>query len=109
MTSEFPEPRSIVRNRAYLLTPLLDGTAPDLEQLEGATQWIADHISKDKVYVHCAFGHSRSATVVAAYLLHIGVVKTPEEAIALLKKKRRGVSLMPSQRQVLEQFAAKRV
>ena len=45
------------------------------------------------VYVHCAEGHGRSATVVAALLLLTEQVSTVEEAISNVRQARPGVGL----------------
>lgn len=89
---------------AYRSLPVLDGLAPDLNELQTAVQWIAEVSAAGPVYVHCALGHGRSACVVAAYLLWAGVVGSAVEGVRLLRKLRAGVRLSVSQRQLLRRF-----
>ena len=59
------------------------------------------------VYVHCAQGHGRSATVVAAVLLAKGLAGNKEEAEQLLKKARAKVRLNRKQQRLLDRFIEK--
>lgn len=91
----------------YRNLPTLDAAAPTLKHLIEGAQWIAEQRAAGRnVYVHCAFGHGRSATALAAYLLLVGKVQTPEEAYELLKAKRRGVKFSREQWGVLREFVA---
>lgn len=55
------------------------------------------------VYVHCKAGRSRSATMVAAYLIQVHNW-SPEEAIEAIAKIRSHISIRPSQLEVLKEF-----
>ena len=55
--------------------------------LDEATQFIADHIAKGCVLVHCGAGISRSAAVVIAYLCRYAGMSYAE-ALAFVKAKR---------------------
>jgi protein-tyrosine phosphatase len=46
---------------------VLDLTQPSREQLDRATSFIAEHVLRGGVYVHCALGISRSVAAVTAY------------------------------------------
>ena len=89
---------------AYLSLPLLDATAPTPTQLQTALDWIATHITRGPVVVHCALGHDRSACVAAAYLSMSRAVVTPGEPERRLRELRPGVRLNPTQRRALRQF-----
>ncbi|XP_051000036.1 phosphatidylglycerophosphatase and protein-tyrosine phosphatase 1 [Acomys russatus] len=55
------------------------------------------------VYVHCKAGRSRSATMVAAYLIQVHSW-SPEEAIEAIAKIRSHITIRPNQLEVLKQF-----
>ena len=104
VTAEFPEV-GYARAGAYLCVPLLDTLPPTREQLCLAAEWIGQRMAKAPVLVHCALGHGRSASVVAAYLLSAGHASTAGEALALLLARRPGVGLHDAQRRALEEYA----
>lgn len=104
LTCEFPENRSMRGAERYLCLPVLDNTCPTPEQLREGVRWLAESLQHGPVYVHCAAGHGRSATVVAAYLLAAGVVRTVEEGVAHLKAKRPGVRINRCQRAALDAY-----
>jgi len=104
LTSEFSEPACFRDGTTYRSLPLLDHTAPSVEQLTQGVLFIAERLPASRVYVHCAVGHGRSATFIAAYLLARGVATTPEQAADFLKTKRPGVHINASQRAVLRAY-----
>lgn len=61
--------------------------------------------SHDTVLVCCALGLSRSATVVAAWLLSEGHAESVSQAMALIKSQRPQVVLTSAHLQVLESFS----
>lgn len=76
----------------YLWLPVENYTAPTHEQLEaGVTLIDLMEKHKKKVYVHCALGHGRSPTLVAAYLISKG--KSVEDAIETIKAARPEIHL----------------
>jgi protein-tyrosine phosphatase len=101
LTSEFGEVGFIRTGQNYLSIPLLDTTAPTLNQLEEAVSWITARLSEGPVFVHCALGHGRSATVVAAFLIKAGIVNDIKGAVEFIKAKRSGVDLRSKQLSVL--------
>ncbi len=94
---EFTEVRELREIGRYCSLPVLDATAPTAEQLQTAVRWIAESLPLGPVYVHCALGHGRSATAIAAYLLAQGEVGTVQEVVARLRALRPGIKLHPRQ------------
>jgi len=104
LTAEFPEIFFARLLPHYRCIPLLDTFPPSQEQLAHATDWIATQIQEGPVYVHCALGHGRSATVVAAYLLRTGRVSSAEEALSFLQERRPEIGLHRQQQSALSTF-----
>jgi protein-tyrosine phosphatase len=96
LTAEFPRKAKVGE---YLCLPTLDADAPTPEALQTAVAAI--QASSGPVYVHCAAGHGRSATVVAAVLITRGLVRDVDDAEAQMQKIRPGVRLTPPQRRLL--------
>ena len=105
LSSEFGEVGFIRTGQNYLCIPLIDTTAPTFNQLDEAISWITARLLEGPVFVHCALGHGRSATVVAGFLLKQGIVNDVKEAVAFIKAKRPGIGLHPKQLAILEKFA----
>jgi protein-tyrosine phosphatase len=103
MTSEFSECSHFAGMR-YLCLPTVDHTAPTQAQLRAGVGFILANSHERTVFVHCALGHGRSATVVAAWLLKNNAALTVEEAIKQLKAIRPDVRLKPEQQEALEVF-----
>ena len=87
LTGEFSEARSF-RSLAYLNLPVLDLTAPTAGQVRAALDFINAQRTRGVVYVHCKIGYSRSAAVVGCWLLDAGIARTPEEAVAVMRRVR---------------------
>ncbi len=102
LTGEFAE-TPFLRALDYLCIPLLDTRAPTLEQLREGADWIAQ--SDVPIYVHCALGHGRSATFVAAYLLLTKRAKNADDAVAQIQKLRPRVGLTCEQSAVTQLYA----
>ncbi len=102
LAMEFAETRALRKLPGYRSVPLLDSTAPAEEKLKDAIAWIGDSLPKGPVYVHCAFGHGRSACVVIGYLLTTGVVQTVTAGEQRLRELRSGVRLNTDQRMLLK-------
>lgn len=101
LTSEFAE-TPFLRALDYRCIPLLDTRAPNLEQLREGATWSAQ--SDVPIYVHCALGHGRSATFVAAYLLLTKRAQNADDAVAQIQKLRPRIGLTREQMAVLNQF-----
>ena len=90
--------------RLYHSLPLLDLVAPNAAQCRAAAEAIEATQRRGPTLVCCALGYSRSATTVAAWLLHTGRVPDVDSAIAWLRQARPHIRLGAQQRQVLEQL-----
>ena len=54
--------------------PIQDETAPDMEEMENALEWLDEAIYLGKkILVHCRFGVGRTGTFVTSYLLRKGL------------------------------------
>jgi hypothetical protein len=102
LTCELGEAGFLRDVETYRCIPLLDGTAPTAAQLQSGIDFIRQQLPRGPVYVHCAMGHGRSATVVAGYLMATGAAATLPAAIDLIRARRPGIRLNPAQRRSLE-------
>jgi len=88
----------------YLWLPVTDKTAPTMNQLVSGVSLINQMTKRGKkVYVHCQYGHGRSPTMVAAYL--ISQDKTVNEAIDTVKEARPEIHLEEVQIEALKNWA----
>ncbi|KAM4617368.1 phosphatidylglycerophosphatase and protein-tyrosine phosphatase 1 [Discoglossus pictus] len=79
---------------------------PSLENLQKGVAFVHKHrYLGNSVYIHCKAGRSRSATMVAAYLIERHKWK-PSLAAAVIAKIRPHILIRAGQFQVLEQFYA---
>lgn len=101
MTSEFAKPAYHPKNADYLCVPTLDAYIPEDEEFSEAVLAVKDQ----KVFVHCANGHGRSATFAAALLLARGQADSIDDALAKILKARPLCALNPAQYALLERFA----
>ena len=94
------------RTRPHQSVPLLDLVLPSLEELHQAVEALHQLWPYRPVLVHCALGYSRSALVVAAWLLATGRAATPAEAVAQLRAARPQVHLTGRHLAVLTAYQA---
>ncbi len=95
LTAEFSSCRGSDRI-AYLNIPLLDLAVPEAAALRAAVEFIDEQILLRPVYVHCALGLSRSAAVVAAWLVRTQRVSDAHAALCQLREIRPGVTWSPA-------------
>jgi len=105
MRIEFDDAAHGLAFECYCHLPTVDNDAPTLEQLREGIAFV-DRVIKDggKVYIHCAGGIGRAPTMAAAYLANKG--RTLDEAIAIIKKARPFIRIMPAQMEQLQRFTA---
>ncbi|MEQ8821167.1 MAG: dual specificity protein phosphatase family protein [Sumerlaeia bacterium] len=106
-TAEFREPDFLHPGDGlrYLNLRILDTGAPTAGDIEAAVRFLCERQQSGPLYVHCAAGHGRSATLVAAYLMRRGLAATMEDAEALIREKRPGARLHGNQRRALRAWA----
>ena len=96
LCAEFPVARGIACD--YLTIPTLDATSPTVAQLQRAVDQIL--ATDGNAFIHCAFGHGRSATVAAAVLIRRGDA-TLDTVEALMQAHRPRIGLNAIQRAML--------
>lgn len=106
VTAELPAHRSLTRSKRYICLPALDATVPNEEDFRALALKLADE--RGGIFVHCAFGHGRSAMVAAAILITRGLAHDAESAERLMKTSRPLVGLTGLQRTYVERFTALR-
>jgi hypothetical protein len=100
VTAELSECSTWLRPEvSYRVLATLDKTPLCPGHLTEAVDYLQQWLPKGSVYVHCALGHGRSASVVAAYLVASGQARDVEEAEAFLRERRPQVKLTPAQRE----------
>lgn len=68
--TEEPLPEQWLNNIDYLHVPTVDGSSPDIEDIEKAVDFIDKNLKNDKsVMVHCAAGKGRTGTILVAYMM----------------------------------------
>lgn len=81
----------------YLWIPVIDYAPPTLDQIMRTIQWIEARVKENKrVYVHCAVGAGRSATIVICWYIYQGLTAT--EAVNFVKTRR--PQILPSRSQL---------
>lgn len=101
LTAELP--RAGAPSCEYVLVPTLDGCPPRVEDIDALARRIAAH--DGVVYVHCAFGHGRSAAVMAAALTLRGTHGPLEDVVRHMRARRPGVFMSRVQRRTLREWA----
>ena len=89
----FDEPAPL-RSVKRLELPILDLTAPSESQVNQAVEFIEKHRGQG-VLVHCKAGYSRSAAIVAAWLVRTGRAENAEAAFRKLKAVRPNIVIRP--------------
>ena len=106
LTTEFPEVSFLRRSENYLCIPILDTKAPKYHELKTGVDWLCRAVSSGPTYVHCAFGHGRSATFVIAYMMKKDSSLEVDQAVSALKQIRPSIGLTPIQIDILKKYRA---
>ncbi len=103
VTAELPAHKTITGSKRYVCLPALDATVPD----ERAFRELVARLSSEAggIFVHCAFGHGRSAMLAAALLIERGLARDADSAERLMRRSRPGIGLSGLQRSYVERFA----
>lgn len=91
---------------AYLWLPVIDVFPPTFEQIMQGIGWIERQLRDNRtIYIHCAVGVGRSATLMACWLLYAKRMNV-SQALRFLKTRRPQVGLTRLQVRRLEEFEA---
>lgn len=103
MRAEFDGAAHGLATAHYCHLPTIDDDAPSVEHLlQGAAFIHAATAAGGRVYVHCAGGVGRAPTMAAAYLITTG--KSLDEALAMIRRVRPFIYVMPPQMATLRAF-----
>lgn len=106
---EFPRLSGVGREAGIetAFVPILDGSPPTPRQFEEATRRVARWRAEGRcVLVHCAQGHGRSATVVAASLVRLGLAPDADQALAIIRAARPPARPSRAQRAALDRYTS---
>ena len=96
LTSEFPRSNATRDIARYVCVPTLDTRAPDDASFRTLLESLRDE--EGPIFVHCAMGHGRSATVAAGLMIRRGHARDIDDAIERMTEARPGVYLHRVQR-----------
>ena len=103
LCAEFSVAPGVANGRTYLAIPTLDATSPSPAQIARAVDAIL--AANGPAFIHCAFGHGRSAVVAAALLVRRGEA-TLDDVEHKLRARRPRIGLNADQRRALAQAVA---
>lgn len=106
LTAEFAEPSTVRAGRSYLCLPTLDASIPTVVAFGELVESIAR--SDAPVYIHCALGHGRSATVMVAALVAKGIDTSLAAAEQRVKAARPSIEINAVQHALLQEWWAAR-
>lgn len=98
LCADLPEAPGVAAGRGYLSLPALDATAPPAADIARAVDRVL--AAPGAAFIHCAFGHGRSATVAAAVLIRRGEA-TLDDVEARMRASRPRIGLNAVQRAAL--------
>jgi predicted protein tyrosine phosphatase len=102
---EFDDKTAGIAPLRYLHLPTVDDDAPTLDQLRTGVEFIAEETARGGgIYIHCASGVGRAATMAAAQLISTGM--SPDQAWMAIRKVRPFVRPTAVQIEQIERFAA---
>jgi protein-tyrosine phosphatase len=103
LCAELPAAPGVAADRRYLVIPTLDATAPPPGEIVRAVEAVL--ATPGAAFIHCAFGHGRSATVAAAVLVRRGDA-TLDDVEQILRAARPRIGLNAYQRRMLAEAVA---
>lgn len=98
LCAELPVAAGVATDRMYLAIPTLDAMSPRPDEIAHAVDTMI--AAKGPTFIHCAFGHGRSATVAAALLIRRGEA-TLDDVERKLQSQRPKIGLNAHQRRAL--------
>ncbi len=101
LTAEFKVAAGVADRAPVVLLPTLDARAPDADRMREVVDRILT-IDAGPIYIHCAAGHGRSATLAAAVLVLRGDAPDVQAAESAMKAQRPGIHLHRVQRRAAE-------
>ena len=96
LTSEFIEPNIIVDRFEYISLPLLDGIKPNKNFFKKLKE-IIPQIKNKKIFVHCAQGHGRTATVTLFIMKNLNFIDKYEDGLKKILQFRPGAKVSKEQ------------
>lgn len=102
VTAELPAEHAVRTGKTYLCLPALDASVPSPADFCA----MLDRLEHEErgMFVHCAFGHGRSAMLVAALLVRRGLASDVADAERQMRARRPRVGLKGVQRAYVERY-----
>ena len=104
LCAELPAAPGVAAGHRYLAIPTLDATAPSPAEIVRAVDAVL--AAPGAAFIHCAFGHGRSATIAAAVLVRRGDA-TLDDVERRLRAARPRIGLNAHQRRALAEAVAR--
>jgi protein-tyrosine phosphatase len=105
--SEYKKSSNNTQN--YISYPLIDLATPTIDELHLGVKKLDELIQNNNtVFIHCALGMSRSATLVFAWLLYTHKIKTVKEGFAFFEDNNYEFNLSGKHKELLEIYCKNR-